>query len=300
MMRRDIGKDTQLQVRMIITLFLLGLVYGSFIYALFSLGAAVPVILVFAIVLVGVQFMLSNRMVLLSMRAKVVSAEEEPKLHDMVERLAWTASLPKPRIALSRMAVPNAFATGRSAKSATVAVTTGLQELLTDREMEAVLAHEISHIKHRDMEVMTYASFFAVVASTLMSMFFWMGLFGGFSGRGSRQGGGNIMMMAYMITIVVWLVSQLLLAALSRYREFAADRGAAILTGRPADLASALTRISGTIARVPKDDLRKAASMNAFFILPAIGGGLANLFATHPKVTKRIEQLRAIEAAMGL
>jgi heat shock protein HtpX len=298
MMQRDIGRDLQLQIRMMITLFLLGTLYAGFIVVLWRLGTGVPFIVGIAVVLVAVQFMLSDRMALAAMRAKVVTPEQEPKLHQMIGQLAETAGVPKPKVAVANTQVPNAFATGRSVRSAAIAVTTGLQTLLNDREMEAVLAHEMSHIKHRDVVVMTYASFFAVVASTLMNLFFWMGLFGGFSSR-RGNGGGNAMMIAYIVTIVVWILSQLLLAALSRYREYSADRGAAILTGKPADLASALTRISGSIARVPKNDLRKAESMNAFFIFPAIGGGLAGLFSTHPKMTKRIEQLQAIQSAMG-
>ena len=295
----DIGKDSQLQLRMTITMFLLGLVYAGFIVALFRLGAGVPVILIFAVVLVGVQFFLSDRMVLMATNSKLVSPEQEPQLHEMVERLAQLAGVPKPKVAISAMPVPNAFATGRSAKTAIVAVTKPLQELLNDRELEAVLAHEMSHVKHRDMVVMTYASFFSVVASTLMNMFFWMGLFGGFGGRRSQAGGANVMMIGYLVTIAVWLISQILLAALSRYREFAADRGAAILTGRPADLASALTRISGSIRGIPQNDLRKAEGLSAFLIMPAIGNSLANLFSTHPPVAKRIERLRAIQEAMG-
>ncbi len=287
MMQKDIGKDPQLQARMFIALLLLGLVYGGFIFGLLQLGAGISVILVFAFVIVGIQFMLSDRMVLLSMRAKVVSAEQEPKLHAIVGRLAELASAPKPKVAIADTQIPNAFAAGRSAKSAVIAVTTGLKELLNDNEMEAVMAHEMSHIKHRDMVVMTYARFFAVVASALMSLLFSMGLFGGFSGRGGRNNAAGAIMMAYVLTIVVWLVSQLLLAALSQYREFSADRGAA------------LTRISGTLTHVPKNDLRKAEGLDAFFILPAVGDSVANLFSTHPKVPTRIERLRELEAAMG-
>ena len=298
MMRREIGRDTQLQVRMTITMFLLGLVYAGFVVALWRLGAGVSVIVIVAMAMVAVQFFLSDRMVLLATNAKVVSREQEPRLHETIERLAQLAGVPKPKVAISSMPVPNAFAAGRSAKTAVIAVTNQLRQLLTERELEAVLAHEMSHIKHRDVVVMTYASFFSVVASTLMHMFFWMGLFGGFSSR--RHGGGNAIMLAYVVTIAVWLISQILLAALSRYREFAADRGAALLTGRPADLSAALTRISSSIRGIPQDDLRKAESMNAFLIMPAIGDSIANLFATHPPVVKRIERLQVIAEEMGV
>jgi heat shock protein HtpX len=297
MIQRDIGRDTQLNIRMFITMLLLGLVYAGFLYFLFSLGANVTVMLVFAIVLVGVQFYFSDKMVLASMRAKVVSEADQPKLHDMVTRLSLTAGVHKPKIAISEMQVPNAFAAGRSTNTATVAVTTGLMSILSDRELEAVLAHEITHIKNRDVVVMTIASFFSVVASTLMSFFFWMSLFGGM-GRSRNSGAGNYIMIAYMATIVVWLISLLLVSALSRYREYSADRGAAIITGNPNDLATALTRISGTVQRVPKDDLRKAEKMNAFFIIPAVGDGIVNLFASHPPVLKRIEKLQQIQQNM--
>ena len=299
MYQAQFGKDTQLTIRMTMTILLLGLLYSVFILVLLSLGTSVVFVLAFAVVLVVVQFFFSNRMVLLSMRAKVVSPEEQPKLHKMVERLALNGGIRKPRIAVSQMDVPNAFATGRSTSSATVAVTTGLMKLLNDREMEAVLAHELTHIKNKDVVVMTFASFFSVVASTLMMMFFWMGLFGGFGGRG-RGGGGGYIMMAYMVTLIVWLLSMLLVSALSRYREFSADRGAAIITGQPGDLISALTRIHGSIAKIPKNDLRRAEKMNAFFILPAVGDSLANLFSTHPAVTKRIERLQRMQQTMGL
>ena len=278
MMRREIGKDTQLQVRMFITMFLLGMVYVAFIVALWRLGAGVSVIVVLAVVMAAVQFFLSDRMVLLATSSKLVSREQEPELHEVIERLAQAAGVPKPKIGVSSMPVPNAFAAGRSAKTAIVVVTARLRELLSEQELEAVLAHEMSHIKHRDVVVMTYASFFSVVASTLMHMFFWMGLFGGFSSRRGHGGGTNVIMLAYVVTIVVWVLSQVLLAALSRYREFAADRGAAMLTGRPADLSAALTRISGSIRGIPQDDLRKAESMNAFYIMPAIGHSIASLF----------------------
>jgi heat shock protein HtpX len=299
MIQRDIGKDTQLNVRMFITMLLLGLVYAGFLYFLFTLGAGVYLMLVFAIVMVGIQFYFSDKMILASMHAKVVTEADQPKLHEVVTRLSLIAGIPKPKVAISEMQVPNAFAAGRSTSKTTVAVTTGLLSLLSDRELEAVLAHEITHVKNKDVVVMTIASFFSVVASTLMSFFFWMSLFGGMGGRGGRGGGaGNYIMIAYMATIVVWVVSLLLVSALSRYREYSADRGAAIITGNPNDLATALTRISGAVQRVPKNDLRKAEKMNAFFIIPAFGDGIAHLFASHPPVLKRIEKLQQIQQSM--
>jgi heat shock protein HtpX len=273
---------------MLITMMLLGIVYGVFIFILWSIGAGFG--LIFVSLMVLVQFYFSDRMVLATMRAKIVTEKDQPRLHEMVGRLAVEAGVPKPRVAVADMAVPNAFATGRSQKHAAVAVTTGLLGMLSDDELEGVLAHEMSHIRSRDVQVMTYVSFFAVVASSLMTFFFFMGLMGGMRGR--RGNGGNAMMVAYLVTIVVWVVSQILVATLSRYREFAADRGAAALTGRPMELASALERISGSTSKVPKDDLRKVEAMNAFFIMPAIGDGVARLFSTHPATMRRVERLR--------
>ncbi|MDE2838125.1 MAG: zinc metalloprotease HtpX [Chloroflexota bacterium] len=289
---RRIGRDNQLRARMLFTMLLLGLVYGLFLWFLVSVAGA-AVMLGFAIVLVLVQFILSDKLVLVSMRAKVVTPEEAPQLHAMVDRLAMTAGIPKPKVAIADMNVPNAFATGRSQKHAAVAVTTGLMRILNERELEGVLAHEISHIASRDVQVMTYASFLSVVASTLMGLFFWMGLFGGF-GR-SRGSGGSYIMIAYLVTILVWVISQVLIAALSRYREYAADRGAAALTNRPRDLANALQRIGGSITGLPQNDLRRAETLNAFFIMPAIGDGFASLFSTHPPMARRIERLLELE-----
>ena len=289
---RSLRRDNQLRARMLFTMLLLGLVYGLFLWFLISVAGA-GVMLGFAVVLVLVQFFLSDKLVLTSMRAKVVTPEQAPELHATIDRLAMTAGIPKPKVAIADMSVPNAFATGRSQKHAAVAVTTGLLQILNERELEGVLAHEISHIASRDVQVMTYASFLSVVASTLMSFFFWMGLFGGF-GR-SRSSGGSYIMIAYIVTILVWVISQVLIAALSRYREYAADRGAAMLTNRPRDLANALQRISGSITGLPKNDLRRAESLNAFFIMPAIGDGFASLFSTHPPMARRIERLLDLE-----
>ena len=278
---------------MLFTMLLLGIVYGLFLWFLVSVAGA-TVMLGFAVVLVLVQFFLSDKLVLTSMRAKVVSPEEAPELHAMIDRLAMTAGIPKPKVAVADMSVPNAFATGRSQKHAAVAVTTGLLRILNERELEGVLAHEISHIASRDVQVMTYASFLSVVASTLMSLFFWSALFGGGFGR-SRSGGGGYIMIAYLVTILVWVISQVLIATLSRYREYAADRGAAILTNRPRDLASALQRIGGSITALPQNDLRRAETLNAFFIMPAVGDGFASFFSTHPPMARRIERLLELE-----
>ena len=295
---RRIPTDRPLQARMLLTMLLLGGVYGVFLIILWNLGASVVLMLVMASLMVLFQFWFSDRMVLTLMRAKVVTPEEAPELHTMIDRLSAAAGIPKPRVAVSEMRVPNAFATGRNQRQAAVCVTAGLLNILNKRELEGVLAHEISHIRTRDVQVMTYASFFAVVASTLMMFFFWMGLFGGFGGR--RNNEGNAALIALLVTLVVWLVSQLLIAALSRYREFSADRGAAFLTGRPQDLASALQRIDAAVRGIPKNDLRKVESMSAFFIMPAVAGGLASLFSTHPNTERRIAQLRELEREVAL
>lgn len=285
-----IPPDRSLQVRMAFTMLMLGLVYAIFLFVLMNIlaGAIWTIAIVGAIVLF--QFWLSDRMVLMSLGARIVKREEAPELYDRIERLAQAAAIPMPRVAVANSPMPNAFATGRSQRSATVAVTTGLINLLDDRELEGVLAHEVSHIRTRDVQVMTYASFFAVIASTLMWVFFFSGMFGGFR---NRQQNGAIL-VALLVTAIVWFLSQLLLAALSRYREYSADRGAAYLTGRPLDLAAALQRISGHARRVPTEDLRRAESMNAFFIIPAVGDGLAKLFSTHPNVEKRVAALQRL------
>ena len=292
---RRLGRDSQLQMRMVLTMLLLGVVYGFFIYFLVGVtGSGAMLLIVGGFVLV--QFYFSDKLVLASMRAKVVTPQEAPKLHAMVDRLSQAAGIPKPKVAISEMSVPNAFATGRSQKSAAVAVTTGLLQVLNERELEGVMAHEISHIASRDVQVMTYASFLSVVASSLMTFFMLSSFFGGM-GR-SRDGGGNYILLAWMVTAIVWFVSNLLVLALSRYREYAADRGAAALTGRPRDLASALQRLSSAITRVPKQDLRRAETLNAFFIMPAVGDGFASLFASHPPMEKRIARLLEIEGEL--
>jgi heat shock protein HtpX len=292
----NFGRDNQLRTRMWVTMLLLGGVYGLFIWVLWGLGYTPWLVAVGLLVLV--QLWLSDKMVLYAMRAKVVSESEFPRLHAMVGELAQAAGIPKPKVAVAQMGAPNAFATGRSVKGATVAVTSGLMDLLDERQMRAVLAHEISHIRTRDVVVMTYASFFSMVAATLMSWLFWSSLFGGM-GRRRNDNSGNVLMLVYLVTIVVWFVSQLLVAALSRYREYAADRGAAVLTREPLALASALQRIHGGLTGVPRTDLRKAESASAFFIMPAVGDGFASLFSTHPSMERRVLRLQEMERQLN-
>jgi heat shock protein HtpX len=266
---------------MFVTMFLLFAVYLAFIGALWSANYAVflPLMGVF----VFVQFFFSDRLALYSMGASTVEPGEYPQLHRMVERLSQQADLPKPAVAVADSDVPNAFATGRSQKKSTVAVTTGLLRTLDADELEGVIAHELAHIKNRDVMVMTIASFLSTVAFMIVRMGFWFG------GGRSRQGGSFI--VALLASLAVWIISFLLIRALSRYREFAADRGAALITGDPGALASALRSIDGRIDKVPQRDLREQAEMNAFFIIPITSGFLGRLFRTHPPTERRISRL---------
>jgi heat shock protein HtpX len=283
---------------MSITLFLLGLVYVVFIGALIAAGVGAVLILVIAGGVLVVQLLFSDRLALAAMGARVTTPDEAPELHRMIERLCQLADLPKPRIAVADVDMPNAFAAGRSQKASTVCVTTGLMARLEPRELEAVMAHELSHVANRDVMVMTVASFLATVAGLVIRF----GLYSGMAG-GGRRDNGNAAAMFFIVLIVsvaVYVISFLLLRALSRYREYAADRGAAIMTGAPAQLAAALTKISGAMARIPTKDLRAAEPMNAFFIAPvrAPGFSLSSLFATHPPTDLRIQRLLAMQGEL--
>jgi heat shock protein HtpX len=252
--------------------------------------------------MVAFQYFGSDKLVLMTTGANVVSPEQEPKLHGMIDRLAAMADMPKPKkVAVMDTHVPNAFATGRSPKTAVVVVTRGLLARLDDREQEAVLAHELSHIKNRDVMVLTWASLIVIMAGYLMQMLFWMSLFGGFGGGGrGRNGGGGqammIMLVVYVGTIAIYFLSQLLILTLSRYREYAADRGGAILTGAPMALASALSKISDDMYKIPEKDLRQVEHANAFFIVSALKGHkMASMLSSHPPIEKRIERLRNMQ-----
>ena len=290
--------DGGLQIRMLITIFLLGAVYVFFLAALWSLGAGAMTMLAFAGAMMAAQYFFSDKMILWSMGAKDVTPEQAPDLHAMVERLAAMADMPKPRIAMVEHSMANAFATGRDPKHAVVAVTTGLIQQLNRDELEAVLAHELSHVKNRDVMVITLASFFSTLAFMIMRFGMYMGLFGGFGGRG-RDNQGNAIILVYFVAVLVWIVSFLLIRALSRYREYSADRGAAVLTGSPSHLSSALLKISGRMQRIPKDDLRQVEGANAFFIMPAVGkNSLMELISTHPSLENRLKRLAALEQQM--
>ena len=291
----NISKDSGLTLRMFFTGFLLFLVYIVFFGILLISGLPVAFVLIFGIGMVFFQYFFSDRLVLATTRAKVTTQEEYPELHAMIEKLAVQSGIPKPRkIALMDIDAPNAFATGRSPKHATIAVTTGLLRRLNDEELEGVLGHELAHVKNRDVAVMTWASLIIVIAGFLMQMMFWMSLFGGFGGH-RREGGGNAMMImlaVYVGIIVIYFVSQILTMALSRYREFAADRTGAIITGNPLALASALKKISGQIAQIPEKDLRTVEHANAFFIIPALQGkSIASMLSSHPSTDDRVAKL---------
>jgi heat shock protein HtpX len=291
--RQNFGKDTGLQARMLLTLFLLGLLYAVFVGVLFAVGAGAGIILVVAVVLLVAQLFGSDKLAMASLGLKEVSPEEEPELHGIVDRLCVQADLPKPRVCVMETSMPNACAMGRSQKSATVCATRGILDMLSPAELEGVMAHELSHVINRDVMVMTLASFFATLASIIVQFAFFFG-----GGYGNNEEEEDIMIVI-LVSVVVYAVSFVLLRTLSRYREFAADRGSAVLTGRPSALASALLKISGTIEREPTQDLRKAESMSAFFIIPARAKkSLMNLFADHPPLEQRLAALERLESQL--
>jgi heat shock protein HtpX len=288
------GKDTGLQIRMTVTMFLLGLVYVALVVALLAFGANGITVAIFAGGLAALNLFASDKLALRAMGARVVAPQEAPQLHAMVERLCVQADLPKPKVAVANTRMPNAFALGRSPKSATVCATTGIMELLSPAELEGVMAHELTHVANRDVLVMTLAGFFATIAAYIVQFGF---LFGGGGSMGDDDDNPSFMVLL-LVSLVVYVVSFLLMQALSRYREFAADRGAAIITGRPSALASALTKISSGMHRIPQKDLRAAGELQAFFIFPAAKGSISGIFATHPPMEKRIAALARLEAQL--
>jgi heat shock protein HtpX len=292
------GKDTGLQARMLMTMFLLGLVYVVFIGVLFAAGAGAGLIVVVALVLLLAQFVGADKLALATMGVKEVTPAQEPELHGIVERLCVQANLPKPKVAVIETSMPNACAMGKSKKNTTVCATRGILELLSPAELEGVMAHELTHVINRDVMVMTLASFFASLAAMIAQFaLFFGGGFGG--GYGRNQNEEEEVMLVLAVSALVYAISFLLLRALSRYREFAADRGSAVLTGRPSALASALLKISGTMERVPTQDLRKSDAMSAFFILPArTKKSLMNIFADHPPLEQRLAALERLESQL--
>src|SRR5882757_9991949 len=305
MKRKSYGRDAGLTIRMIFTSSLLGLLYVGFALVLFyALNIGLAPLLVIVIGLAVVQYWTSDKVALAASGAKIVTPDEAPQLHATVERLCAMANLPKPRVAIIPSNVPNAFATGRSPKHAAVAVTQGLLQRLEPQEVEAVLAHELSHIANRDVLVMTLASFFAMLAALITRFGFYFGMFGGFGGgnRDNNNGGNQvpIWLIVFVVSIVTYAISFVLIRTLSRYREYAADRGSALMTGAPENLMSALQKIASGITQIPQQDLREVAGMNAFFIVPTNWRQqVGELFMDHPPIEKRLAALAQIAREMG-
>ncbi|MCG8968636.1 zinc metalloprotease HtpX [Streptomyces sp. CL12-4] len=297
-MQSRFRSDRRLTVRMGFTLFLLGLLYVGFIAALIVLLKSWVLVVVIVALVFGAQYWFSDRIALFAMRGRIVERDEYPELHGVVDRLSAMAGMPKPVVAVSAMDMPNAFATGRNPDNAVICVTTGLLRRLEPAELEGVLAHELSHVAHKDVAVITVASFLGVIAGLVVRFAFYSQLFG----AGRRDQNTLIVFAAVMgVSAAVYALSFLLIRALSRYRELAADRAAALLTGRPSALASALTKVTGDIARIPTKDLRTAQAFNAFYFTPAFGAepGLGRLFTTHPSLEQRLDQLGRISAELG-
>jgi heat shock protein HtpX len=296
-------EDRGLSARMGLTMFLLGLLYVVFVAVLFAVIKSFLLVLVIAGGLLFAQYYFSDKIALFSMGAKEVTREQAPELHALIERLCVMADMPKPRVAIAETDVPNAFATGRTPEAAVVAVTRGIMRRLEPQELEAVLAHELSHVAHRDVAVMTIASFLGLVAGLLTRVLFYSGMYGGGFGGDDRDnsGGAAPVMVIMLVSALVYVISFLLTRALSRYRELSADRSGAILTGAPSALASALTKISGDMARIPTRDLRRAETVNALAFAPAVSRGfsLSSMFDTHPSLQQRLDQLAEIEAELG-
>ncbi|NNN15740.1 MAG: zinc metalloprotease HtpX [Acidimicrobiaceae bacterium] len=294
-------KDKGLQARMLLTVFLLGALYVVFVAILLSVGIQTSVVLVIAAGLLFVQYFFSDKIALFGMHGKIVTESDAPDLYQIVARLCALADMPMPRIAIAQTDVPNAFATGRNPKNAVVCVTTGLWRRLEKPEVEAVLAHELSHVAHRDVAVMTIASFLGMVAGLLTRLAYYAMWFTG----GDREGNNNAAgaeIAIMLVSAIVYAVSFLLIRALSRYRELSADRSGAILIGRPSLLKSALIKITGEMGRIPTKDIRAASAFNAFYFTPAIrpnGVGLGNIFSTHPSLEVRLAQLDELERQLG-
>jgi heat shock protein HtpX len=289
------GKDTGLQIRMTFVFFLLGALYVALIVALLASGANGVTVAFIAGGLALFQLFGSDKLALHAMGAREVTPQEAPELHAMIDRLCVQADLPKPKVAVADTRMPNAFALGRSPKSATVCATTGIMELLSPAELEGVMAHELTHVANRDVLVMTLAGFFATIAAYIVQFGFF---FGGGGGYGDDDDNPSFIVL-FLVSIAVYIISFFLMQALSRYREFAADRGSALITGRPSALASALMKISSGMERIPQKDLRASSELSAFYIFPpGVKGSISGLFATHPPMEKRIEALQRLEAQL--
>ena len=286
--------DAGLNARIMLSFVILGVLYIIFLSILYYLGVGYIPLAIIASAMILAQWYFSDKIVLWSSGAKIVSKEEFPRLHEIVERLSTNNGLPKPKVAMVNSPVPNAFATGKSPKSSLVAVTTGILDLLDNDELEAVIGHELSHVRSRDVLVLTLASLFSTVAWFLVRF----GLFGGLQARNRNTAGSSAIVL--LVAITTWVVSFLIIRAISRYREFSADRGGAIMTGKPDKLASALLKISGKIKVIPPKELENVQKLNAFFIIPALSGSsIANLFSTHPPVEKRVQKLMEMKSGVN-
>jgi len=304
MARTRFPADHGLSSRMLLTMFLLGLLYVVFVAVLVALGISAWLVLLIAGGFLFFQYFFSDRIALYSMRGREVSPQQAPELHQMIDRLCALADMPKPRVAIAESDLPNAFATGRNQKAAVLCVTTGIMRRLSEPELEAVLSHELSHVAHRDVAVMTIASFLGVLAGIVVRSSIYAGAFGGGGwGRSNDRdnNAGAVILLVVLASAVVYALSFLLTRLLSRYRELSADRTGAILIGRPSTLASALVKVSGEMARIPTRDLRAAEPLNAFFFAPALAQGFSfsSLFATHPPLQRRLDQLARLEAQLG-
>ena len=287
---------------MVLSFAILGLLYIVFLSVLAYIGLGFLPITIIALIMIMAQWYFSDKIVMWSAGAKVVTREQFPELHNLVERIVARNTLPKPKIAVINTRMPNAFATGKGPRSSVVAVTTGLMDTLNTEELEGVIAHELTHIRNRDVLVLTLASLFSTVAWYLMQFGFYGGLYGGGMGYGGNRNNNSAgaMIIVIAVALLTWVVSFLIIRAISRYREFAADRGSAQMTGKPIELANALMKISGTMKNVPTRDLRQEEGLNAFFIVPALSGStIGNLFSTHPPIQKRVQKLMEMEASMG-
>jgi heat shock protein HtpX len=312
MARTRYAPDRGLTARMTATMFLLGLVFVAFIAAIIGIGAAThasdAVIVLFALILGGGfaigSLFYSDKIALSTAGAVEVTPQQAPQLHGIVDRVCALADMPKPRVAIAQTALPNAFATGRNADKSVLCVTTGLMNKLETDELEGVIAHELSHVAHKDVQVMTIASFLAIVAALLIRFSFYGELFGGGRGRSNNNGGAlPIFLIIMAVSIVVYAISFLLIRMLSRYRELAADRSGALLTGQPSALKSALIKVTGDMAKIPTKDLRAAEPLNAFFFAPAMklsgGGGLSTVFSTHPSLERRLAELDKVQRQLS-
>jgi len=283
--------DSGLRSRMVLSFFILGILYVIFLSILHYLGVGYIPLAIIASAMILAQWYFSDKIVLWSSGAKIVTREQHPKLHEIVERLSTNNALPKPKVAIVNSNVPNAFATGKSPKSSLVAVTTGLLDLLDDDELEAVIGHELTHVRSRDVLVLTLASVFSMVAWYLVQF----GFYGGLQSRDRNSAGSGVIVL--LVAVVTWIVSFLIIRAISRYREYSADRGGAIMTGKPDKLATALLKISGKIKVIPPNELKNVQKLNAFFIVPALSGSsIANLFSSHPPVEKRVQKLKEMKS----